>query len=222
MIAPRLVVSLLSLAAPALAIDRIVDRNNPTAFPTLQAALDAANPGDRILLRTSDFGRTQRWNTVSKSVTIRGEGGDLAVLGQPALEIAGLTPGIPFCIENLIVHCHSTGMLPRAAVFSPTGAVLAGEVIFDGVEVRTTSDAYDVARGIDLHARRLTLHDTRVTVADTPNNNACCEELYRRGSDALRFSGTDLYIEACGFELLYSRHMTPVERFLRDRALRSA
>ncbi|MBK8168376.1 MAG: hypothetical protein IPK64_20700 [bacterium] len=34
--------------------------------------------------------------------------------------------------------------------------------------------------------------------------------------------GTDLYIEACGFELLYSRHMTPVERFLRDRALRSA
>ena len=39
---------LLTLALPAA--DLIVDPGNPAAFQTLQAALDAASPGDRILL----------------------------------------------------------------------------------------------------------------------------------------------------------------------------
>ena len=49
------------------AADLLVDPTNPTAFQTLQAALDAAAPGDRILVRGPLFAPI---SYVRKSVTI--------------------------------------------------------------------------------------------------------------------------------------------------------
>lgn len=189
-----LVVSSL-LAIPAVAIDRIVDRNNPSAYPTLQAALDAANPGDRVLLRTTDLGPPSGNNRVTKSVTIRGEGGGIVTIGRPALEIVALTPGIPLILESLALFADSTGGNPTAVVMTTRGARLAGEVVFDGVEVTGDPSLYFLRATVDVAVERLTLRRSLLRMRDTLNNNACCEELYNHGGDALRFSGRDLLLE---------------------------
>lgn len=183
-------------AAPLSAIDRVVDRNNPAAYPHLQAALDAASPGDRILLRTFDSGPplSQSPTTVTKSVTIRGEGGGIVVMGRPALVIRSLTPGIPLVLEDLDIDCLMTSTDDRFALRS-NGVPIAGEMILDGVHVLVRPSAYDVFAALLLDVDRVSIKNSRIEVGDTADNNACCEEPYGRGGDALRFYGSDLYLE---------------------------
>lgn len=185
--------------------DRIVDANNSGAYPTLQAALAAANPGDRIILRTpAHAGGSRQVDIIDKSVTIKGEvpdpGPDMIILTDGggfggSLRITALTPGVPLVWQDVRIQIFTaddgygggTGIIAHAT----------GEIIFDNVSIwsRYSLRWPPLASNADLQVSRVSLRRCRFTVDDWDTGDGCCRDYRSEGTPALTFRGQDLFIE---------------------------
>src|SRR5262245_35352608 len=102
----RFAVPLLSLVLPLACLraqrDWTVDvENRPGAdFVALQAACDAASPGDRLLIRGSS--QPYAGATTSKGLTVLGEAAPASVQLSSELRVHSLPPGQRFVLENVV------------------------------------------------------------------------------------------------------------------------
>src|SRR5690606_11258019 len=95
------------LASPATAQlpDIIFERGNPNAYQTLQAALDAAQPGQRVIMRSAAWQvSASPHGVVRRSITLEGQYAGVEItmdLEGQGLRIESLTPGVPLVLRNL-------------------------------------------------------------------------------------------------------------------------
>ena len=111
----------LALGGRACAADLLVEWGNPNAYQTLQAALDAAQPGDRILIKGwLQIGVVH----VTKSVTIESFDQSVQEIGvvfemapnpHAGFIIEQLTEGLPFVLRRLSFFA----VYGRPYVFAP-------------------------------------------------------------------------------------------------------
>ena len=193
------------LASGALAADLLVDATAPGAYRTLQAALDAASPGDRILVGTTDLGTLGMRTTIRKSVTIQSAQAGRAVLvwmltngaPMPRLVLEGLTPGIPLVFRHLEFQVHPDNSLSPGPLLA-TSSALPGEVRFEDVQVLWAGGGRPLEYAItlaDLQVTHLVLRQCRFSAGDTASNAGCRDIPDTRGASALRFTGDTLVLE---------------------------
>ena len=103
----------------------------PTMFPTVQSAVDAASPGDRIRLLPGTY---REQVSIDKSLTITGSGTGSTIIEAPAALVGGLDG------SNSIVEIHGGAAvaMSRLSVSGPgsgtcdEGALGQGIDVFDG------------------------------------------------------------------------------------------
>lgn len=200
------------LSSPLPATDRVVDPNNPLAYPTLQAALNAALPGDRILLAVSVF--TDRI-VVQKSVTIEplGSGRQSIALvpGFPAsgeFRIDALTPGIPLTIRRIDFGLLEMSGAPRGI---RTAGAVPGEIRFDQVQVQYSGGSgYSIWGGgsmVDLDTTVVWMRETTMTAYDMYSNNGCIDLDGTYGTNGLVVRADTLHLEDCTLRASSANHL---------------
>lgn len=195
----------LALVFPAKAGDLVVNPAKPGAYQTLQAALDAAQPGDRILLETDLPFAAAGKNVVRKSVTIESADDARKMLGYsstvgiqvPRFEIEALTPGIPLVLRRVDLLFFSMGTSPGSPGFA-TRTTLQGEIrIEDSGIYWFETPNYSIWSGLAMRVEcsRLWLRNCELFAADTLDRNGCIDIEDTRGASVLEFTGDDLLIE---------------------------
>lgn len=193
------------------ATDLLVQPGNPAAYQTLQAALNAAQPGDRILLGASLMPGTV---TIAKSVTIESAPGAthtiylFAGAGPEELRIQALTPGLPLTFRRLNLRCYETAGAPGGI---RTLGALQGEIRLDQVDcLRTAAPGYSTIGGgflLDLLATTVWLRECRFEATDLHPNNGCIDLDGIHGTSCLRVVADTLHLEDCCFRAGSAIHM---------------
>lgn len=199
----RLALALVLAAPPAAQLpDLIFERGNPNAFQTLQAALDASQPGQRVLMRsTATAVNAVPHGTIRRSVTLEGQvaGPEIQMdLEGQGLRIESLTSGVPLVIRNVQIEYsgHSSGYttpcIGRGGL-SPLG----GTIVLDGVACSGPTLTWPTTL-VWLDCDDLEMRDCQILGFGISDQPACCS-FFRiaDGTDALRFSGRRLYLEGC-------------------------
>jgi len=188
-------------AFPVLANDLAVNPTRPGAFQTLQAALDAAQPGDRILIEAALPPTDQ--TIIRKSVTIESADGvrhHLHYLGtaQSAgrILIEAITPGMPLVFRNLDLRFERRLGGDRALVGVRSLNDLRGTVLFDGMSVETEPfrPEYSISL-VDIQVSELWVRNSRIVARDTMAGDGCASLPDNRCSDALFATCRILVIE---------------------------
>lgn len=194
------------LHGPLHGADLLVDFMTPGAYRTLQAALDAAQPGDRILIGQADQTTLGVRTTIRKSVTIQALAATRIVLPvlldsgtpMPRILVESLTPGLPLVLRALEIQASPTPTQGRGTLIA-TGSALAGEIRMEDVVVTWAgggSQQLEYAITLaNLEVTRLVLRKCRFSAADTAANGGCLDIPDTAGSSALRFTGTLLTLE---------------------------
>ena len=173
----------LALGGPVPAADLLVEVGNPAAYQTLQDALDAAQPGDRILIKGLVV--LEAPVIIRTSVTIESFDAQFADLlfvygashGNARLIIDALAPDIPLTFRRLLLHNECSSPL----FFSPgivTQNHVAGEVRLDEVEM-SFGNCYSGLTGVyrrkllDLDVNRVWLRRCRIVAEDAAPREGC-------------------------------------------------
>ena len=162
------------------AIDLIVDPGNPLAYPSLQAALNAALPGDRILLAVPLY---VSGIVVQKSVTIEPLGPGRQTIWLTAaggslgeLRIEALSPGLPLTLRRLDVYINEWAGAPLGIY---TAGAVPGEIRFDQVQMYRDyffgSTVYGGGALANLNTSIVWMRETSLTVADLRGSNGCID-----------------------------------------------
>jgi hypothetical protein len=186
-------------------------------FPSLQQALDAALPGDTILLLGPVNPGSARSFHVNKSLTIEAE-----ILTRVSADagahdccfvITGLTPGLPLVMRNLdiVFHddSHSRNFGGTLAVDCAAGV---GSIVMEGCRITFRTGYLDwfAARSgatlLSVVADSLWMRDCEVVAEDLGEVEGCnCGQWHAydaeavAGINAANVSVGDLYLENCRF-----------------------
>ncbi len=204
---------LLGLVIPRLCSARTL--NVPDAFPTIQAAVDAANAGDVVLIAAGVY---EEQVVLTSDVQLTGAGADLTTVvfgtgtvirveaGVPAVKIAGLTVdgvrtadvgiGCPTGSSVTVLDC--TVLRARTGIASGPGGqvdierITVTDTIGPGISVnsgkasvRSTLLIRLEGPGIDFHSTQAVVRDT--VIQDAATGFACS-------------GGTTAWIENCRVE----------------------
>ncbi len=194
--------ALLLLANCLPAADLIVQPGNPAAYQTLQAAVDAAQPGDRILLAASVPISSL---ILRKSVTIEPLGtGRVSIdvfgsgFGGGGIFIQTLTPGIPLVLRRLDLRLYEMGGIVRGI---ETLGTVPGEVFGDELTVeRSAGTTWTVYGGwslADLRTTSVWLRNCQMSTLDMHANFGCIDLDGVNGTDALVVTADTLRLEGC-------------------------
>jgi hypothetical protein len=199
--------SILKAAVPLLAscllpaADLVVQPGNPSAYQTLQDALNAAQPGDRILLNTPLLSLPlYSVITITKSVTIEGiAGAPTAISAGPGPEILiqALTPGLPLTFRNLRLDLWDLGYdIGIRGLRTPNP--LVGEIHFDQFSARIVS-GFDEGNGLiaDLRATKVWMRGCRFEAMDLSPDKGCVDIHGTDGHSCLKVSADTLHLEDC-------------------------
>ena len=197
------------IATDLRAADLIVDPGDPGAYPSLQAALNAAMPGDRILLATSVFAGPV---DVQKSVTIESLGAGRQTIslfsGFGDFRITALSPGIPLTFRriNFALNEMAGGVMGMRTVGS-----VPGEIRFDQVDVRRSAGSMSTVWGggslVDIDTTVVWLRETTMTVFDMMGNNGCIDLDGTWGTDCLVVTADTLRMEDCDLRASSANHL---------------
>jgi len=191
-------------ASQARASDLFVNPNRPGAFATLQAAHDAAQPGDRILVEV-DLPATGE-TVIRKSLTIESIDDNRRTLpyvgdaNQPGrFLIDGLTPGLPLTLRSLsLVFLRQPGS-QRATVGIRCNPNLHGKLMMDHMSVDNGPVDPDLATTLmdfDSQLSELWVRNTRFIARDTAPGDGCAGQIADKdGSDAFRCNCRVLVLE---------------------------
>lgn len=193
----------LAVGGRAVAADLLVERGNPNAYQSLQAALDAAQPGDRILIKGgTGFDEPLQ---VRKSVTIESfdDTRQQIVLGfnqyRPGqLLVEELTAGIPLVLRRL-----SFVPFDGHYVFGPmikTSSPVVGEIRIEDVDMTFPETLTHGMTLVDVSVARLWLRRCSLRAEDLYPLCGCGDcrvEASGSGSNCVRFDGDNLVIEDC-------------------------
>lgn len=195
--------SALALGNPVRAADLLVEVGNPNAYQTLQAALDAAQPGDRILVKGYVGGTGV---VIRKSVTIESATENRAdiqagVGGFPSgLSIETLSLSSPLTFRRLSITFHA---LPASGLGIYTPVPIAGEVRLDDVVVRwlplQTPASPTAGKVISLQVDRLWIRRCVVTAGDEPAVLGCGEWGGASGTHCVDYRGGAFHVEDSEF-----------------------
>ena len=184
------------------AADLLVQPGNPTAYQTLQAALNAAQPGDRILIGASLI--MPATAIITQSVTIESVPGAIYTIslygagGPQELRIQALSPGLPLTFRRLQIACYEMSAPPGGI---RTVGQLQGEIRFDQVDfLRTAGWGYTLYGGgviADLSATTVWLRDCRFVAADMHSNFGCIDVSGTNGTSCLKVVADTLHLEDC-------------------------
>ena len=121
----------------------------PTRYATIQAAVNAARPGDTVRIRPGGYSEQV---SIAKDVTIVGAGARHTTIRSPGT----LAPGSLGKASIIDVHAGATVSVSRLTVSGPGPNACAGGSLHAGIKV--VQDAT-----LDLHhARVLDIHDTPI------------------------------------------------------------
>lgn len=203
----RLAIALaFTLPAAAQLPDLIFERGNANAFQTLQAALDAAQPGQRIIMNSDAQAPNGPLGLITKSVTIEGafSGPEFNVQAANAngLRIISVTPGVPLVFRNLQFSMNYGGGTISAIEDSHIPLAYPNDVIvMEDVSIGSAaSSVVDRQNGWLTHIEShfLILRRCRFIAPDTANQPGCYIGI-RPAIEALFFRGLggrlSLYIE---------------------------
>ena len=193
-----------ALIAPAQANDLFVNPSRPGAFATLQAAHDAAQPGDRIVIETDlpAVGQT----VIRKSLTIESIDDNRRKLphigtatDSGSFLIDSLTPGLPLTLRSLsLVFLRQPGS-SRATVGIRCNPNLRGKLMMDHMSVDNGNVDPDLATTLmdfDSQLSELWVRNTRFIARDTAPGDGCAGQLGDKdGSDAFRCNCRVLILE---------------------------
>jgi hypothetical protein len=205
----RAVAVALAFCLPLPAADLVVEPGNPAAYQTLQAALDAAQPGDRILIAAPLMAGAV---VVQKGVTIEPLGGgrqSIAFFGQTGgIHIAALTPGVPFVLRRLDLGLYEMGG-PIQGI--RTAGTVPGEVHFDEVTVhRAAANQHTIYGGgslVRLHTTTVWLRQCTLVAHDLMRNNGCIDLDGTQGTDALVVEADTLRLERVALRGSSANHL---------------
>jgi hypothetical protein len=202
----------LALSQALLAADLLVQPGNPNAFQTLQAALNAALPGDRVLIGGP---LTPGTITISKSVTIESAPGPTQTLTafsqSDEIRITALTPGIALTFRRLNVRLIEMGSPPGGIL---TAGILNGEIRFDGVDMRYggagpgNQSRYGNRVMVDLRATRVWFRSCWLEYPDTSSNFGCIDIDGSEGNSCLRVTADTLHLEDCFLRAGSANHLS--------------
>ncbi len=203
------VISVLAVSvslAPVTAKDLLVDPKKPGAYATLQAAMNAASPGDRILVKGPLMG-AQADVVIDKSVTIESVDSSMQTLilfeqGWPhdhRIFIKSLTMGKPLTLRRLHIDLVPMGSTTDLGIRSDPS--LFGDVRMEDVDV-TLSGPRNITKFpgtlVDLTMDGwVWMRRCRILAPDTESNFAAQNWLDRSGSDALVVRAMSLVMEDC-------------------------
>jgi hypothetical protein len=196
-----LAISTLCITSLARSEDRFVNPVRPGAYPTLQAALDAANPGDRILVEVD-----LPWaglTTVTKSVTIESADGfrkTLPYLGnatQPGtFLISGLNPPLPLVLRSLAFRFFRGPDAARDTVGIRTEGHYLGNMHMDDMSIDNGDQRVDrPVTLVDVDFNVLWIHSTRIVCKDSLPIPGLAPLQENTGSDCLIARVRQLVIE---------------------------
>jgi len=181
------------------------DRRVPSQYATLQAAVDAASPGDRILVETdlSAVGLVIRksvsiqsdsdvWRSVSLLYDNRTQAGRIV--------IEALSPGIPLTFRRLRLRLSSGDGNPAGIIVTPPSSRIVGEWHMDETVVSWYGSgccSIWSATIIRVAIDHVWLRRCAIEAADTLWNNGCFDLDTDRGSNCLEVTGNRLVLEDC-------------------------
>lgn len=126
---PAACVSLLSLCAALSATDRIVDAvGGPGTYPTVQAAINAALPGDRVLIRAGVYPGF----SVTKSIHVLGVGTDIGDVVVGPVHLGLGFPNQNYHVSIAHLRIDAGPVAPLAVSGQELGA---GQIEFESVQV---------------------------------------------------------------------------------------
>ncbi|HEX6812044.1 MAG TPA: hypothetical protein VF384_10515 [Planctomycetota bacterium] len=195
------------------AADLLVQPGNPTAYQTLQAALNAAQPGDRILIGASLLMPSTA--IITKSVTIESVTGAVHTISlygagglAQELRIQALTPGLPLTFRRLQIAGYEMSSAPGGI---RTVGALQGEIRFDQVEfLRSDGSGWTRYGGgviADLSATTVWLRDCRFVAADMHSNFGCMDVQGTHGTSCLKVVADTLHLEDCSLRAASAIHL---------------
>jgi len=194
------------------AADLLVQPGNPTAYQTLQAALNAAQPGDRILIGGTLI--PAGGYVITKSVTIESVAGAIQTIwlsdaGNEELLIQALSPGLPLTFRRLNIRCDEMNGGPCGI---RTAGVLQGEIRFDQVDmVRTYSwQNYTIYGGwvlADLRATTVWLRGCHLVAHDLYSSLGCIDLNGTYGTSCLKVVADTLHLEDCYLRASSANHL---------------
>ena len=196
----------LGLSQGIPAADLVVNPSKSGAYPTLQAALDAAMPGDRILIEVS------LWivpTVIRKSVTIESASSARvrvqcwSISYSAALTVESLTPGLPLTLRRLNLSVMTFESKSVRCTLATKG-VISGEVRIDDCEISFLGDTSGGNRfegkAADLRLDKLWMRKSTVWAQDTKTDNGCTDIYAWIGSHALVGAANLVVAEDCTFQ----------------------
>ncbi|MEM6929015.1 MAG: hypothetical protein AAF602_18895, partial [Myxococcota bacterium] len=144
--------------AAASAATLNVDPSNPSAYQTIQAAIDAANPGDTIAIQPGTY--PDCVDTSGKDLTLQGVAGPAVT----AIRVENLCPGLGLPASSaVIVESGETVRITGLTLYGRVGAlrVDGADVTLDGVVLDGTNTLGEpVASGVEAQSSTLTVRDS--------------------------------------------------------------
>jgi hypothetical protein len=186
------------------AADLLVEPGNPLAYQTLQAALNAAQPGDRILIGAFLQPGT---TVITKSVTIESVPGAIygfSLFVSQELRIQALSPGLPLTFRRLNIGCYELGGIPGGI---RTVGALQGEIRLDQVDFVRNGVGYGGGVLADLNATTVWLRECRFTAYDVHWNLGCIDLLGTDGPSCLKVVADTLHLEDCNLRAGSAIHL---------------
>jgi hypothetical protein len=193
-------VALAPLASAQLP-DLIFERGNTNAYQTLQAALDAAQPGQRVVMRSAAWSVSARpHGIIRRSITLEGQytGDEITMdLEGQGLRIESLTQDVPLVLRNLDLAYTWQSGYTAVAISGGFPTSLGGSIILDRVRCTGVPCTWSTTL-VSLDCDTLEMRHCQLLSFDTSDNVACCS-VFRTadGTNGLRFLGRRLYVEDC-------------------------
>jgi hypothetical protein len=187
-----------ALSALCAQADRIVHSTQPGAYPTLQAAIFAAVPGDRVLLAEDVHSLTTIY--IDKPLQIASAPGPKRTISFIAgpnsadrlFDISGIGAGSRLSFIN--VNLHISSMLWRSVAIR-TSTPQTGDVHFDGVNIYDVTGWY-IGHLVDVTVGSLWLRNCNWTANDQQQDGACFDRVtYGPAGGILRVTAAQLILE---------------------------
>ncbi len=156
--------------------DRIVGGSQPGSYPTLQAAITAAAPGDRILIAQDMTVLTTI--TLNKALRIESAPGARRSISfinasfsaaTPLFSITALPAGASLELANLAIDVSTMGL---GSFAMRTASPQLGEVRFDGVTMLDLN-GWRIGVLVDLSVGSAWIRNCSFTQRDQPQDGAC-------------------------------------------------
>ena len=198
----------LCCAALAPAVLAQQDLRVPSGYPDVQAAIDAAAPGDRILLEPGAVARTG-WSgdlVIDKSLTIESDTPGLtrklsiyAVSSSGVsgfLRVTRLTPAIPLVLRDIDIQFYDMGSWWTPPMGLRIDA--PGELRMENVSLSNSSTTYLHALVADIDTTMVWMRGCTVSGFSVGPSNPCPDTSFNpNGGDALKVKTDLLVMEDC-------------------------